>query len=54
LELGNKSIIKIIGYNEIADYMYRKLDMDKRVVIRGKILEAEGILIKTIGILSAN
>lgn len=49
LELSNKSIIKIIGYNEIADYIYRKLDKDNRVFIRGKMLE-EVILIRIIEI----
>lgn len=37
LELENKSIIKIKGYNEIADYCYRKL-------IRGVIIGISGNL----------
>jgi len=54
LELSNKSIIKIIGYNEIADYMYRKLNIDTRVFIEGKIQKEDGIVIKIIEIIRYN
>ena len=35
LQLNNKSIIKIIGYNEMADYCYSKLRKNKFINIQG-------------------
>ena len=35
LQLNNKSIIKIIGYNEIADYCYSKLRKNNYIFIEG-------------------
>ena len=35
LELENKSVIKVIGYNEIADYCYSKLDKNDHIFIEG-------------------
>ena len=37
MELLNKSIIQIKAYNEMADYIYRKLKMGQIVVVDGKI-----------------
>ena len=35
VQLNNKSIIKIIGYNEISDYCYSKLRKNNYIFIEG-------------------
>lgn len=37
LELSNKNIVKIKGYNKIADYCYRILKKDKNISVLGKL-----------------
>ena len=37
LELSNKSIVRIIGYNEVADYIYRYLVCGDRICVAGQI-----------------
>lgn len=38
VELDNKSIIDVIGYNEKADWMYRKLTINEVIYIEGKLI----------------
>jgi len=42
IELENKSIITVKGYNEIADYCYQKLKNNDTIMIQGR-LEKEKI-----------
>ncbi|MBO5479464.1 MAG: hypothetical protein J6A04_07295 [Clostridia bacterium] len=44
IKLKNKSKIEIIGYDEIADLMYRYLEQDNTVFVYGKI-DSEGKVI---------
>ena len=37
IELNNKSIMKIKGYNEIADFCYRNLSRYDNILIKGNI-----------------
>ena len=37
IELLNKSIVKVYGYDKIADYMYRKLKVNGNMLIEGKL-----------------
>ena len=37
IELNNKSIITVKGYNEIADFCYRKLNRYDNISIKGNI-----------------
>ena len=37
IELLNKSIISIIGYDDMADYLYRNLAIQDKVLIGGKL-----------------
>lgn len=37
LELLNKSIVKIMAYNDKADYIYRKLKKGQNIVVEGKL-----------------
>ena len=37
IELNNKSIITVKGYNEIADFCYRKLNRYDNILIKGNI-----------------
>ena len=37
IELNNKSIVTVKGYNEIADWCYKNLSKGKYCVIQGKI-----------------
>ena len=37
IELNNKSIVTVKGYNEIADYCYKNLSKGNYCVIQGKI-----------------
>ena len=38
VELDNKSIIDVIGYNEKADSMYRNLTINEVIYIEGKLI----------------
>ncbi len=38
VELDNKSIIDVIGYNEKADWMYRNLTINEVIYIEGKLI----------------
>ena len=51
LEVNNKSIIEIIGYNEIADFCYSKLVMGDMVSIYGKISNNMKVVISEIYLL---
>ncbi len=44
IKLKNKSEVKVIGYDEIADFMYREVKQDNTVFIYGK-LNSEGNVI---------
>lgn len=46
VELLNKSIVKIYGYDDIADYIYRNLKIYKYILIEGKIDSKKGIEVK--------
>ena len=48
VELLNGSIIKVKGYNEIADYCYSKLDKNQTVAIEGRINSKSEIIIEEI------
>ena len=37
VELENKNIIKIKAYDKIADYIYRKINVDDNIIIYGRI-----------------
>ena len=37
LELLDKSIVQVKGYNDKADYIYRKLKKGQNVIVEGKI-----------------
>ena len=37
IELLNKSIVKVYGYDNIADYMYRNLKVNDSILIEGKL-----------------
>ena len=37
IELDNKSIVTVRGYNEIADYCYKNLNKGNYCVIEGKV-----------------
>lgn len=37
IELANKSIINIIGYDSIADFMYRNIKVNDTIVVQGKL-----------------
>ena len=37
VELLNKSIIEIYGYDEIADYMYRNIEKNNVIAVEGKM-----------------
>ena len=47
IETDDKQVIKIKAYNEIADYCYSKLEMNKIVFIYGKISK-NNIIVKEI------
>ena len=48
LELLNKSIIKVIAYNETADYLYSKISKGDTICIYGQIENNGNIRIKDI------
>ena len=37
MELNNKTVIQIAGYDNMADFLYRKVKEKKKVFIYGKI-----------------
>ena len=37
MELTNGSIVEIYGYDEIADFMYRKLKVNVNICIQGRL-----------------
>lgn len=37
MQLNNDSTIEIVGYNEMADFMYRKLNAQDRVFVYGEL-----------------
>lgn len=45
IELDNKSKIKVIGYNEIADKCYKKLRKEDKIWLEGR-MEEKQIVIK--------
>lgn len=47
----NKETFKVIGYNNIADYCYRKLKINDQVFIYGKIETGMRINVKSIEII---
>ena len=50
LQLNNKSIIKIIGYNEMADYCYSKLRKDDFIHMEGCLNNKLDVIITSIQI----
>lgn len=45
IELENKSIITIKGYDEIADYCYQKLKNNDTIIIQGRLEDSGKIII---------
>ena len=39
MQLLNKSIVTIKSYNDMADYVYRKLRINQIVIVEGKLRE---------------
>ena len=37
IEISNKSIIQVKAYNELADYVYSKLEKGSMILIKGKL-----------------
>lgn len=58
VELDNKSIIDVIGYNEKADWMYRNLTINEVIYIEGKLIndkeEYNNFKIQVINIIKNN
>ena len=50
IELNNKSIVTVKGYNEIADWCYRNLILENYCIIEGYIDSKSEIIIKNIGL----
>ena len=50
LQLNNGSIIKIIGYNEIADYCYQNLKINNYIFLEGFLKSNYEIIINNIKI----
>ena len=48
MELLNKSIIKIKSYDNMADFVYRRLNTGQSVIIEGKIREDGSIECRSI------
>ena len=48
LELSNKSIIKIVGYNELADYIYEYLYCGDVIYLYGYMNSNGSIILKEI------
>lgn len=51
IELKNKSIIKVIGYNNIADFIYSKIKVNDNVFIKGILMEDNCVEIRYISII---
>lgn len=51
IKLSNGSVVKVKGYNEIADYCYRNLRKDSVVAIEGMINENMEVVLDMINIL---
>ena len=50
IKLLNNSVINVIAYNEVADYCYRKLNLNEIILIEGSLnykleIEAKQIII---------
>ena len=54
IKLNNNSIIKLIGYDEIADFLYSKININDNVFIEGMLMEDNCIEIKYIICLNVN
>ena len=48
LKLDNESIVQICGYDNMADFMYRNLQIGDRIVCEG-YLDSERIIISNWG-----
>ena len=48
LELSNKSIVKVKAYDEIADYCYKELKEDNKILIYGKLNEKVEVTINEV------
>lgn len=48
IELENGSIVKMYGYDEIADFMYRKLQKNNSILIEGSLDSNGDVECKTI------
>ena len=48
IELKNNSVIKIIGYNEIADYCYSKLSKNDYIFIEGILNDDYEVILNNI------
>ena len=48
LELMNKSIVKVKAYDEMADYVYRKLKTGTTMIVEGEIKSDGSIICKNI------
>ena len=46
IELLNSSIVEVYGYDEVADYMYRKFKQDNFILIEGRLKNDMTIEIK--------
>ena len=44
VELSNGSIIEIVGFDNVADFMYSKLKNNDRIFINGKIIETHIVI----------
>lgn len=51
IELNNKSIVTVKGYNEIADWCYRNLKIENYCIIEGHIDSKSEIIIKNIDVM---
>ncbi len=50
LKLDNESIIKIYGYDEMADFMYRKLNLEDITICSGSIDKEGNVAINYLSI----
>ena len=48
IETLNSNIAKVYGYNEVADYCYRKLSKNDSILIEGRISQNGKVEIKQI------
>lgn len=54
IELLNKCRIKVKGYNEIADFCYRNLQIEMNVFIKGYINSKAELVVDCIKIIDVN